>query len=279
MDANILYVGDRYIETMGIPLVLGRPLTEQDRQDNPKAVLINQSLARQYFRDQYPIGQQISLGLPQSPFTPWMTIAGVVADVKHEAMEKESYPTIYVPHTWPSMALLVRAQDNPMSMVSAVRSEVRRLDREPLIYNIRTMDEVLGGVLNQRRFTMYLLSIFAAVALTLAAVGLYGVVSYAISQRMNEIGIRMALGAQPGDVLRLVVGQGLGLALAGIFIGLGGALALMQLMKPLLFGVSVTDPLTITLVALLLVLITLLACWIPARRAMKVDPMIVLRCE
>jgi ABC-type antimicrobial peptide transport system permease subunit len=203
----------------------------------------------------------------------------VVADIKHEATETESYPTMYVPQTYPSMAIVVRAQGAPLSLVSAVRSEIRRLDRAPLIYNVRTMDQVVGEALNQRRFTMRLLSIFAAVALTLAAVGLYGVVSYAISQRMNEIGIRMALGAQRGDVLRLVVGEGLRLALAGTLIGLGGALALMRLMKPLLFDVSVTDPLTFSLVALLLVLVTLIACWIPAQRATKVDPMIVLRCE
>jgi len=278
VDANVQNVGDRYIETMGIPLVLGRTLNEQDR-DGPKSVLINQTLARQYFRDQDPIGQQIALGLPHTLVTPWMTIVGVVADVKHEATETESYPTMYVPYTWPSMTLVARTQGNPLGLVSAVRSEIRRLDRAPLIYNIRTMDQVLGEALNQRRFTMRLLSIFAAVALTLAAVGLYGVVSYAISQRMNEIGIRMALGAQQGDVLRLVVGEGLRLALAGTLIGLGGALALMRLMKPLLFDVSVTDPLTFSLVALLLVLVTLIACWIPAQRATKVDPMIVLRCE
>jgi putative ABC transport system permease protein len=242
-------------------------------------VLINQTLARQYFRDQDPIGQQIALGLPQKLATPWMNIVGVVADVKHEAMEKESYPTIYIPHTWPSMTLVARSRDNPLSLVSAVRSEVRRLDREPLIYNVRTMDQALGAALEQRRFTMFLLSIFATVALALAMVGLYGVISYAISQRTHEIGVRMALGAQTSDVLRMVVWQGMSLTLIGVALGLVAALAMTRALKNLLFNVSATDPATFALIALLLVGVAFIAIFIPARRATKIDPMIALRCE
>jgi putative ABC transport system permease protein len=279
VDANVLSVGDRYIETMGIPLVLGRPLNGQDRQDGPKAVLINQTLARKYFRDRDPIGQQIALGLPQSPATPWMTIAGVVADVKHEATEKEVYPAIYTPQSWAAMTFVVRARDNPLSLIPAVRSELRRLDRDLLVYDIRTMDQALGAVLEQRRFTMFLLNIFATVAVALAAVGLYGVISYAVSQRTHEIGVRMALGAQTRDVLRMVVWQGMSLTLIGVALGLVGALAITRVLKNLLFNVSATDPATFALIALLLVGVAFIAIFIPARRATKIDPMIALRCE
>ena len=278
MDASVLSVGDRYIETMGIPLILGRSLSEQDRRDGPKEALINQAMARRYFHDQDPVGQRISLGLPQSPV--WsMTIVGVVADVKQEAMEKEFYPAIIMPLTWPAATLVVRARDNPLNLVAAIRGEIRSIDRDILVYKIRTMDQTLGATLEERRFTMFLLSIFAVVALALAAVGLYGVMSYTVSQRTNEIGIRMALGARRSDVLMMVVGEGVKLAGSGVLIGLGGALALTRLMRTLVFGVSATDPLTFTAVALSLTLVALLAALVPARRATKVDPMIALRCE
>ena len=279
-DASVMWVGDRYIETMGYPLLLGRPLAELDGRDGPKAALINQSFARRYFSDQDPIGQRVTIEGPQNPNAQWMTIVGVVADVEqHYVMEKEVYPAIYIPQALPSMALVARARDNPLSLLSAVRGEVRKLDRDLPVYNIQTMDQALGATLKRERFTMLLLSVFAAVALALAAVGLYGVMSYAVSQRTREIGIRMALGARRSDVLMMVIGQGIKLAGAGALIGLGGALALKRLIETLVFGVSATDPLTFTTIALLLELVALLACWIPARRATKVDPMIALRCE
>jgi putative ABC transport system permease protein len=279
MDASVLFVGDRYIETMGIPLVLGRSLTEQDSQGGPRAALINQTLVRRYFRDQDPLGQRITFGDPQAPGTQWMTIVGVVADVRHLVKEKEVYPSIYFPQTRSAMALVVRTGDNPHRIVPAVRSEVMKLDRELPVYNIRTINEVLGVVLLEDRFMMLLLSIFAAVALALAAVGLYGVMSYTVNQRRREIGIRMALGARKSDVMMLVVEQGIKLALTGVLIGLGGALALSRMMHTLFFGVSASDPLTFTLIALLLIFVALLACWIPARRATRVDPMIALRYQ
>jgi putative ABC transport system permease protein len=279
-EASVLFVGDRYIETMGVPLLLGRPLTELDGRDGPKAALINQSFARRYFSDQDPIGQRVTIEGSQNPNARWMTIVGVVADLKqHYAMEKEVFPSIYIPRSLRSMALVARARDNPLSLLSAVRSEVRKLDRDLPVYKIQTMDQALGATLERERFAMLLLSVFAAVALALAAVGLYGVMSYAVSQRTREIGIRMALGARRSDVLMMVIGQGIKLAGAGALIGLGGALALKRLIETLVFGVSATDPLTFTTIALLLALVALLACWIPARRATKVDPMIALRCE
>jgi putative ABC transport system permease protein len=177
------------------------------------------------------------------------------------------------------MTIVARARENPLSLVSALRSEVKKLDRDIPVYNIRTMDQALGSTLELERFTMFLVSIFAAVALTLAAVGLYGVMSYAVSQRAREIGIRMALGARRSDVMMMVIGQGIKLVGAGILIGLGGALALTRYMETLVFGVSPTDPLTYVTIVSLLTLVALLACWIPARRATRVDPMVALRAD
>ena len=269
----------RYIETMGIPLLLGRPLTEQDGQGGPNAALINQAFARRYFNGQDPIGHQVTFDGPQNPSARWMTIVGVVADIKQYAMETEVYPAIYVPRPVHSMTLVARARDNPFSLLSAVRAEVRKRDRDLPVSNIQTIDQTLRVVLGPERFAVFLLVIFAAVALSLAAVGLYGVMSYAVSQRTREIGIRMALGARRSDVMMMVIGQGIKLAGAGILIGLGGALALTRLMETLVFGVSATDPLTYVTIVSLLTVVALLACWIPARRATKVDPLLALRCE
>jgi putative ABC transport system permease protein len=278
-DANVLSVGDRYIETMGVPLLLGRPLTDQMGQGRPKAALINQTFARRYFDGQNPIGQQVTFDDPQTTSASWITIVGVVADTKHYVRETEVEPAIYVARHVHSMAIVARARDNPLSLVLAVRAEVRKLDRDIPVHDIQTMDQAPGARLGTERFAAFLLIIFAAAALSLAAVGLYGVMSYAVSQRTREIGIRMALGARRSDVMMMVIGQGLKLAGAGILIGLGGALALTRFMKTLVFGVSATDPLTYVTIVSLLTAVALLACWIPARRATKVDPLLALRCE
>jgi putative ABC transport system permease protein len=177
------------------------------------------------------------------------------------------------------MTLVARARDNPLSLRSAVRAEVRKLDRDLPVSKIQTIDQTLRATLGTERFAAFLLVIFAVVALSLAAVGLYGVMSYAVSQRTREIGIRMALGARRSDVMLMVIGQGIKLAGAGILIGLGGALALTRFMETLVFGVSATDPLTYVTIVSLLTVVALLACWIPARRATKVDPLLALRCE
>jgi putative ABC transport system permease protein len=278
-DANVLSVGDRYIETIGIPLLLGRPLTEQDGQGGQKAALINQSFARRYFDGQNPIGHLVTFDGPQTTRASWITIVGVVADTKHYAVDTAVYPAIYIARPVHSMTLVARARDNSLSLVSAVRAEVRKLDRDLPVHNVQTMDQALRAWMGHARFTVFLLLIFAAVALALAAVGLYSVMSYAVSQRTREIGVRMALGARRKDVMMMVIGQAIKLAGAGILIGLGGALALTRLMKTMVFGVSVTDPLTYVTIVSLLTLVAPLACWIPARRATRVDPMVALRAD
>src|SRR5262245_8821095 len=278
-DANVLSVGDRYIETMGIPLLLGRPITEQDGQGGPKAALINQTLARRYFDGQNPIGHQVTFDGPQTTSASWITIVGVMADTKHHVRAPAVYPSLYVAPSVHSTALVARAQDDTSSLISAVRAEVRKLDRDLPVHDIQTMDHALRARLGPERFAAFLQIIFAAVALSLAAVGLYGVMSYAVSQRTREIGIRMALGARRSDVMTMVIGQGMKLAGAGILIGLGGALTLTRFMETLVFGASATDPLTYATIASLLIFVSFIACYLPARRATKVDPMIALRSE
>ncbi len=209
----------------------------------------------------------------------WREIIGVVGNTKHWGLEKEVNPEMYLPGFYRGITLLVRTAGEPLSLTSALRAQVRELDRELPLDTVQTLESVMAHSVASPRFYTLLLGLFAAVALLLAAAGIYGVMAYSVEQRTHEIGIRMALGAQTSDVLKLVVGQGLLLALVGVVIGVGAAFALTRLMTKLLFEVTATDPLTFVFIALLLTAVAWLACYIPARRATKVDPMVALRYE
>jgi putative ABC transport system permease protein len=271
-------IGTDYFKTLEIRLQRGRVFQESDGVASPPVVIINEVLARQYWPDQDAIGKRMVLNISPE----WREVIGVVKSVRQLGLSDELRPELYFPFAqFPaaSLTLVVRTNGEPLNFVTAVRDQVQAIDKDQPISNIHTMDELLGKTLSQPRFNLILLAIFAGVALLLAAVGIYGVMSYMVMQRTQEIGIRMALGAQTRDVLKLVIGQGMRLALLGVSIGLAGALALTHLLKALLFGVSTTDPLTFVVIGLVLAIVTLLACWIPARQATKVDPIIALRFE
>jgi putative ABC transport system permease protein len=267
-----------YFRAMGIPLLKGRVFTDGDKLDRPKVVIINETLAQRYWPDGgNPIGQHLRLG-PQ--FIP--EIVGIVGDVKNSALNQQTAPAVYTSYLQipeMKMSLVVRADGDPVNMIRAVKAQVWAVDKDQPMYKIRTMEQVLGESQSSSKFTLALLAIFAAVAMGLAAVGIYGVISYAVTQRTREIGIRIALGAAGHDVLRLVVGQGTALALAGVAVGLTGAFALTRVMRSLLFGVSATDPMIFGGAALFLAAVALAASYIPARRAMSVDPTVSLRYE
>ncbi|HEX8140385.1 MAG TPA: ABC transporter permease [Pyrinomonadaceae bacterium] len=270
-----------YLRAMGIPLLRGRQLTEQDKRDAPFVVVINEALARRFFAGTDPIGQRISHSDPSGPPV-WRTIVGVAGDVRHFGLDAEPLPEFYEPQlqapSW-GTSLVVRSASDPASVAAAVRAEVRRMDADLPVYNVKTMRELASESVAQPRFRTLLLAIFAAVALLLSGVGLYGVMSYWVTQRTREIGVRMALGAQASDVLRMVVGQGMMMAVVGVCVGLVASLALTRVIHSLLFGVSTTDPLTFAAVPLVLCVVAFLASYIPARRATRIDPMIALRYE
>jgi len=229
-----------------------------------------------------PLGKRIKFPGSTARPQPWRTIVGVVRDVKQYGVDKESTMQLYLPEaqlpvSW--LSLVVRSAGDPAQTLGAIRSEIRGVDPDQAVFEVATMDGLLAEAIAKRRFVMLLLAGFAALALALAAIGIYGVMGYTVAQRTQEIGVRMALGAQTGDVLKLVVGQGMRLAFGGVVIGLGAAYGLTRLMTTLLFSVKATDPLTFGVIALLLMAVALLACYIPARRATKVDPMVALRCE
>ncbi len=278
-STNYYAVSADYFKAMGIPLLRGRVFTDQDTKDTTRVAVINETMAKKFFPDEDPIGKRIHV--TNGPTT-FREIVGIVGDVKHYGLDQTTTLQTYEPYMQRPdtyMSLVVRTAGDPTSLSSAIRNEVLKLDKEQPVSTITTLDKLVSTSIAQQKFSMLLLGVFAAVAMLLAAIGIYGVLSYAVTQRTHEIGIRMALGAGRRDVLRLVVGHGMILAGIGVALGLGAAFLLTRLMSTLLFNVNATDPLTFGVIALLLASIALLACWIPARRATKVDPMIALRYE
>jgi len=283
--ADLVFASPGYFRALGVPLLKGRYFTTADRAGAAKVAIVNQTLAHRYWPNENPVGKRLKTGGPERPNNPWMEVVGVVGDIKYSGLDATPEMVLYEPYTqsaWSSMYLVVRTSsnlNNPATLASAVQNAVWSLDKDLPVAHVRTMEQLLSESVAQPRFHTVLLEVFALVALTLAAVGIYGVLAYSVSQRRNEIGIRMALGAKPGDVLWLVVGQGALLTLIGVAIGVTGALALTRFLSTLLYEVRATDPATFVLVALLLAFVALLACYIPARRAMRVDPMKALRYE
>jgi putative ABC transport system permease protein len=272
-------ISPTYLQTMGIPLLRGRAFNERDTRATPFVALINQVAAKRIWPNEDPLGKRIRMGGPDDPLR---TIVGVVGDVNHYGLDNAPDMQVYLPHAQWSDAyvqLVMRTTNEPSAIVNAARREVHALDKELPIYRVATMRELVSASVAQRRFTLTLVAVFAALALLLAAIGIYGVVSYTVTQRTQEIGIRLALGAQTRDVLRLVIGQGMKLALLGVAAGVVGAAGLTQWMQGMLFGIAATDPLTFGLTAAALAGVALLACWLPARRAARVDPLVALRYE
>jgi putative ABC transport system permease protein len=275
--ADFRRVNQDYLHSMRIPLKRGREFTEQEVRQGANVVVISETLASGVFGDDDPLGQRLLLVMNEK--TP-LEIIGIVGDIRHRTLEADPLPMMYLPvPSTGSTNLTIKVSGDPLSLAAAVRGEVRAIDPDQPIAAIRTMEQVVAESVGAPRYRTSLLGLFAFIALLLAAIGIYGVSSYAVAQRTHEIGIRMALGAEPRDVQLLVIGRGIGLALVGVGAGLIGAFGLTRLLSGLLFGVTATDPLTFGGVAVILTGIALLACWIPARRAARVDPMIALRHE
>ena len=283
---DIARITPNYFRTMGIRLLRGREFTWRDDENAPRVAIVDETFADAWFPNQDPIGRRIKINAghppPGGPPPPWATVIGVVNHVKNYGIDQESRVEVYVPFmqsTLTQMTLVVKARGDAASAAQAMRQAVREADPTLPVFGVRTMDEYLARTLTPKRLMMVVLALFAGVALTLAAVGIYGVMSYAVAQRTSEIGLRMALGAPPADVLRLVVGQGMMLTVAGLLLGLAAAYWLTRLMATMLFGVSATDTMTFAGVGALLAVVAFLATWIPARRAARIDPLVALRYE
>ncbi len=282
-----------YFQAMGVPLQAGREFTDRDTPDGPRVVIVNETLARKQWPSENPLGQRLTPDNPRDATQPvrWFTVVGVVKDVKQGSWMEAPSNEFYLPFQqeadfyggtagqYTSMTLVMRTSVAPENLTKAVQETVRKLDRNLPVTGVVSMEQVVADTLWQQRFNLQLIGLFAGIALILAAIGLYGVMAYSVTQRSSEVGLRLALGAQRGDILKLIVGQGMKLALIGIGLGVLAALALTRLMKTLLFEVSATDLTTFAVISVLLLFVALLACYIPARRAMKVDPMAALHCE
>jgi putative ABC transport system permease protein len=282
-SADFFVIGNGYFKTLGVSILKGRDFTERDNKQAPGVIIVNQTFARKFFPNEDPVGKRIKPGISTDTDEPAMReIVGVVSDVRNRNLSSELRPGYFVPAAqvpFNQMTMIVRTTNDPHSLITAVQNEVHSVDKEVPVYGVRTMDEYISATVAAPRFNTTLLGIFAAVALVLTIVGLYGVMSYSVAQRTNEIGIRMALGAQTRDVVRLIVSQGFKLVLLGLGIGLIGAYALTRVISSLLFGVTTKDPMTFAAVAVMLAFVALLACYIPARRATRLDPLRALRYE
>lgn len=281
-------VNPDYLSVLQIPLLRGRFITDRDTESAPPVAVIDEKMARKLFPGENPLGKQLHL----TSFNEVAEIVGVVGDVKQYGLASQgddgqyqtylSFPQVpdrLFPLLSSGSRVVVRTAAPPLSLVQPIREQVKALDDQQVMYGVQTMDELLDESVAFRRFEVTLLSVFAGLALLLACVGIYGVISFLVGQRTNEIGIRMALGAQPGDVLRTVIARGAWLQVLGVGLGVILAIPLMRLLSSFLFGVTATDPMTFISVAALLIAVGLLACYIPARRASRVDPLVALRYE
>jgi putative ABC transport system permease protein len=269
-----------YFQTMGIPLLRGRNFSEREDTEAKHVILINEALARKHFPFEVPIGKRLDEAMFDKPF--WAEIIGVVGNVRYDSLIDESPPAVYFAHpdlTYSFMTLVVRTDGDPAAIAPAVQREIRALDPNQPISDVRTMDQVMSEWVSRSRFNTLLLGLFAGLATLLSAVGIFGVMNYSVALRTRELGLRLAIGAQPRQVLLLVLRQGLLLTVFGVLLGLAAAFALTRLLSGLLFGVEPVDVSTFTTISFLLVIVSLLACYLPARRAMRIDPLQALRYE
>ncbi|MGC1105767.1 MAG: FtsX-like permease family protein, partial [Candidatus Acidiferrales bacterium] len=279
---NIRMISDKYIQAIGMKLIEGRTFDERDGANTPLVALINQTAAKKSWPGENPVGTRFRRNYPGDNHG-WTTIVGIVADVRQAGLDVPPRPEIYLPYEqhdyFAPSYLAVRTAGDPMSVANAVREQVWAVDKDQPVTHVMPLEQMLADYLAPRELQSSLLGGFAGFALLLAALGIYAVLAFSVTQRTQEIGVRVALGAQQSDILRGILGQGLKLAGLGVVIGVAGALALSQLLATLLFGVSATDPLTLAGAVAVLLAVTAAACYIPARRAMRVDPMIALRYE
>src|SRR6185437_8494391 len=278
-------VSPEYLQTLRVPLLQGRMLNNSDTERGQYVAVVNENMAKQYFPRESALGKRIQLGALPNNQVPWMTIVGIVGDVK-QSLATEASSEMYIPYRQAdamlpifTMSVVVRTANDPHSEASALRSAVHDLNPNQPLVNFRTMQENIATSVSDPRFRTMLLGIFAASALLLSIIGLYGLMAYSVAQRTAEIGIRLALGAQRGDVMKMIIGDGLKLVLIGVALGIGGAFALTRLLARFLYGVVPNDPATFVAVPVILAVVALVACWIPARRAMRIDPMVALRYE
>jgi putative ABC transport system permease protein len=281
--ANYRAVSPNYFRSMGIPVLQGRAYTDRDNQTAPRVMVVNQKVADEEFGGENPIGKRITFGNTDSNRQPvWFEIVGVVANVRSLELREEPIAELYfasLQDFWPAMSLIVRSTVEPESLSGSVRQVVNEIDKSVPVSSVKTMDHIVSESITQPRFNLFLLGLFSTVAMLLSAAGIYGVTSYSVTQRTHELGIRIALGAQVSDVLKMVLGQGMAVIGVGLIIGLAAAFALVHLLKSFLFGVGEKDPLTFVAITVGLLLVALFACYIPARRATKVDPLEALRYE